>query len=204
MIINPFPRGKAAAALPLAAAASAVVPAAAAGTMPQNPMGELLEIIYRAALRAALRMCCMPEEHIANIERRQRHDSGARLICYLDGMSEELVHRQLEFRKEHKMKRVASRTSMSSLSAVSESSELMLGSHGSRPKPSSAMQRTMSTPASMSSLDGSGASPIRRNTSGGSGGAGRVRASSSDEQMKQMNLLGVTGGARVRRASYGA
>ena len=167
--------------------------------MPQNPLGELLEIIYRAALRGALRLCCMPEEHIANIERRHRHDSGARLICYLDGMSEDLVHRQLEFRKEHKMKRVASRTSMSSLSAVSESyDELMLGSHGSRPKESSAIQRTMSTPASMSSLEGSslvGQRPMRRNTGGG---GGRVRALSSDEQMKQMNLLGVTGVARVK------
>ena len=170
--------------------------------MPQNPMEELLEIIYRAAQRLALRLCCMPEEHIANIERRQRHNSGARLVCYLDGMSEQLVHRQLEFRKEHRMKRTASRTSMSSLSAVTESDELMLGSHGigGRPKDdSSAMQRTMSTPAAMSamsSLDGSSAvrqMPIRRN-SGGSGG--RVRASRTSADAS--NLLGVTGVARVR------
>ena len=62
----------------------------------------LLRVLVR---RLTTSVCCMPEEHIANIERRQRHDSGARLICYLDGMSEQLVHRQLEFRKEHRMKR---------------------------------------------------------------------------------------------------
>ena len=83
---------------------------------------ELLGWLGRSMLRAALRLCCLPEQTIDGIERRhmQRDDGGAHLICYLDGMSEELVRRQLEFRRTRKLERSASRTSLSSLDAVSE------------------------------------------------------------------------------------
>ena len=83
---------------------------------------DLLGMLGRSMLRAALRLCCLPEQTIDGIERRhmQRDDGGAHLICYLDGMSEELVRRQLEFRRTRKLERSASRTSLSSLDAVSE------------------------------------------------------------------------------------
>ena len=103
---------------------------------------DLLGMLGRSMLRAALRLCCLPEQTIDGIERRhmQRDDGGAHLICYLDGMSEELVRRQLEFRRTRKLERSASRTSLSSLDAVSEDGLLdpggLLG-----------IRRNLSTPA---------------------------------------------------------
>ena len=114
-------------------------------------------MLGRSMLRAALRLCCLPEQTIDGIERRhmQRDDGGAHLICYLDGMSEELVRRQLEFRRTRKLERSASRTSLSSLDAVSEDGLLdpggllhpggLLGIRRnlSTPRPSAAYTETM-------------------------------------------------------------
>ena len=79
-------------------------------------------MLGRSMLRAALRLCCLPEQTIDGIERRhmQRDDGGAHLICYLDGMSEELVRRQLEFRRLRKSTRDASYNSLTSLGTLSE------------------------------------------------------------------------------------
>mmetsp|Transcript_16534 Transcript_16534/g.33403 ORF Transcript_16534/g.33403 Transcript_16534/m.33403 type:complete len:139 (+) Transcript_16534:74-490(+) len=105
---------------------------------------ELLGLCCRSMLRVALRLCCVPEEAIDGFERRhmQRDKGGARLICYLDGMSEELVRRQLEFRRTRKLERSASRTSLSSLDIVSEDSLLLF----SGPLTPQALRRNVSTP----------------------------------------------------------
>ena len=99
----------------------------------------------RLILRSALRLCCLPEVTIDGIERRhmQRDDGGAHLICYLDGVSEELVWRQLEFRRTRKLERSASRTSLSSLDILCEDSPLHSGGL-LRPV---ALRRNLSTPA---------------------------------------------------------
>ena len=127
---------------------------------------ELLEIIGRTALRAALRFCCVPEDSIdTHLQRAAaRQPGGARLICYLDGLSEDVVMRQLEFRKARKLKRDASHSSMTSLVAVSEEAEL--------PQQPAKVEipRTMSTPAMSSLVD-----PVR------------LRVSSSDERLKKLD-----------------
>ena len=111
----------------------------------------MLAWLGRLILRAALRLCCLPEETIDGIERRhmQRDDGGAHLICYLDGVSEELVRRQLEFRRTRKLERSASRSSLSSLDMVGEDSLL----HSGGLLGTAALRRNLSTPA-MGSLHG--------------------------------------------------
>jgi len=130
---------------------------------------ELLDIIGRAALRAALRFCCVPEDSIdTHLQRAAaRQPGGARLICYLDGLSEDVVMRQLQFRKTRKLKRDASHSSMTSLVAVSEEAELPQhpSTHNHFDIP-----RTMSTPAMSSLID-----PVR------------LRASNSDERLKKLD-----------------
>ena len=84
---------------------------------------ELLEWLGRSVAKAALRLC-VPAETINDIERKHVRDSGgAHLICYLDGVSDELVKRQLEFRRSRKLERSSSSIS-SSLDIVSEDSVL--------------------------------------------------------------------------------
>lgn len=118
---------------------------------------ELLGWLGRSMLRAALKLCCLPDETIDGIERRhmQRDAGGAHLICYLDGVSEELVRRQLEFRRTRKLERSASRTSLSSLDMVSEDSLLQSGGllHSGGLLGTEALRRNLSTPA-MGSLHG--------------------------------------------------
>jgi len=126
---------------------------------------DLLGMLGRSMLRAALRLCCLPEQTIDGIERRhmQRDDGGAHLICYLDGVSEELVRRQLEFRRTRKLERSASRTSLSSLDAVSEDGLLdpgaLLHSGGLL-----GIRRNLSTPA-IGSLHGDRAPMFSSNSS---------------------------------------
>ena len=125
-------------------------------------LGEMLEMLGFTLLRQALRLCCFTDGTIDAFERR--HRGGARLTVYLDGMPDELVRRQLEFRKEHKLKRSASRSSISSLGSVSEESAVTL----MLPRATvPVLRRNMSTPADMSSLHG----------------APRMRSSSSDERL---------------------
>ena len=110
---------------------------------------ELFGMLGRVALRCSLRLCCVPEETIEGIERRHmRRDSGARLICYLDGVSDELVKRQLEFRRSRKLERSASKSSLSSLDIVSEESPLELALHsGGLMGDFHGLRRNVSTPA---------------------------------------------------------
>ena len=110
--------------------------------------GELLGLLGRWMLRASLKLCCVPEETVDSIERRHmpRDSSGAHLICYLDGVSDELVRRQLEFRKSRKIERSASRTSLSSLDIVTEGHLLHSGG---------LLRRNMSSPAMGSMLSSS-------------------------------------------------
>ena len=94
---------------------------------------ELFEWLGRSMVKAALRLC-MSDDMVENIERKhvqRKHmrDSGAHarqpahLICYLDGVSDELVKRQLEFRRSRKLERSSTSIS-SSLDVVSEDSVL--------------------------------------------------------------------------------
>lgn len=138
--------------------------------------GEILQLLGSLLLRSALKLCCVPDAEIDAIERRQRKSDGARLICYLDGMSEQLVARQLEFRKERRLSRVASKNSLSSLGSVSENSELLpqrMPSGGTAPP----MKRVMSTPSSMSGMSSLQIEPRQMEP--------RVRNSSSDERLLQ-------------------
>jgi len=134
---------------------------AAAGALP-----ELLGLLGRFVVRCSLQLCCVPEETIEGIERRHmQRDSGARLICYLDGVSDELVKRQLEFRRTRKIERSASRTSLSSLDPVSEDSPFH-----SLVQDVPTLRRNVSTPT-MSSA--------QLYSDPGLNGGGRLRSSSS-------------------------
>ena len=106
---------------------------------------ELLEIFCCHAVRLSLRLCCVPEDTIEAVQRQHRNP---RLVCYLDGLSDEVVKRQLEFRKERKIQRENSQASLASLAIVSEEDE----SHF-RQTPLPDIRKTMSTP-SLSSLHG--------------------------------------------------
>ena len=103
---------------------------------------ELLEIVWRAMLRGAIRLCCIPEDKIEQIQWAQRRDRP-RLICYLDGLSDEVVKRQLEIRKKRHIEREASHTSLSSLAVVSEVDELSLN----LPTVPTCLRKNWSTPA---------------------------------------------------------
>ena len=105
-----------------------------------SPMATL-EWLGRSVAMAALRLC-VPAETINDIERKHVRDSGgAHLICYLDGVSDELVKRQLEFRRSRKLER-SSISISSSLDIVSEDSVL----HGDSLRPAT-LRREKSAPA---------------------------------------------------------
>ena len=98
-----------------------------------------LEDAFFQWCRTALRICGCTEG--------QYNDRSApQLICYLDGLSDEVVKRQLQFRKARKMERDMSHSSLNSLVPVSEDLEFQpfddrIG-----------MPKTMSTPAMASLL----------------------------------------------------
>ena len=105
---------------------------------------ELLEIFCCAALRAALQLCCVPEDRIEVANAKWRQHRNPRLVCYLDGLSDEVVKRQLEFRKERWIQRENSNASLTSLAIVSEDDVLSV-----RQVPPEIIRKTMSTPALM-------------------------------------------------------
>ena len=150
--------------------------------MAESATGDLLEILWRAMQRVALRLCCVPDDSIDTIQRAAV--KRGRMICYLDGsepigyeptpythslphrssrarttaatscasVTEELVKRQLEFRKVRRMERDTSYTSLASLAVVSEdSTEIAFEFDATLPPMSAGMRKIMSTPA-LSSL----------------------------------------------------
>jgi len=104
---------------------------------------EWLTDVGRNALHAALRLCCVP---VDTVDHRQggRNTRGG-LVLYLDGMSEDVVQRQLQFRKSRNHERSSSRTSLNSLDSVSE--DTTPSPYHSWPKWDHSLRRNMSTPA---------------------------------------------------------
>jgi hypothetical protein len=123
---------------------------------PSNVAMEALEEAWFAWCRTALRFCCDMDDSSGlqkalREEEQRRKRATPRLICYLDGLSDELVRRQLNFRRKRRMERDASHTSLSSLAVVSEDledPEDWTDWDDSEPR---GMHKTMSTP-SMSTL----------------------------------------------------
>ena len=70
----------------------------------------------------------------------------ARLICYYD-LSDEVVMRQLEFRRSRKMERELSSSSLTSLGMVSEDLELPLEKMHPVPPPTVDMKKVNSVPS---------------------------------------------------------
>jgi len=80
-------------------------------------LATLLDGVFRFLAGISQSFCCVQD---GNHRRRDQ----ARLICYLDGLDDSIVRRQLEFRKMRRTERDASYSSLASLAVVSEEDEL--------------------------------------------------------------------------------
>ena len=108
-----------------------------------------MEAAWFAWCRTALRLCrCDDGEQQKWQQAQQQQRRAPPLVCYYS-LSDELVKRQLEFRKTRRVERIASYSSLSSLATVSETDdhpENVAAERATRV----AMSRNVSMPATLS------------------------------------------------------